>query len=166
MTRSGGFLRWQQGVSVITAIFFLLLFAALAALMANMISTAHTTSAQDTLGARAYQSARAGVEWGLYQVLDPSNTTALSATAPLPGCFVPSPIQLSGMAATVNVWCTQFPPAGSVPDYYEEGTKRLRIYQITAKATLPGPGLQVERQVEVTAEKCRDTASTVAPFNC
>lgn len=160
--RFRGFLYRQRGVSVITAIFFLLLFAALAALMANVISTAHTTSAEDVLGARAYQSARAGVEWGLYQVLDPENTTATSATAPLPDC--PPSSSLPDTAATVLVGCTAYPAVA--PNYYEEGTKRLRIYHITARATIPGPGLTIERQVEVTAEKCRDTASTVAPYDC
>lgn len=156
--------RRQRGVSVITAVFFLLLFAGLAALMANVISTAHTTSAQDTLGSRAYQAARAGVEWGLYQVLDPTNATATSATAALPACFAST--SLPGTGAAVAVECTAYPPATSSPDYYEEGTKRLRIYRIVARATLPGPGMTVERQVEVIAEKCRDTLSTEHPYDC
>lgn len=152
------FRRLQHGVSIITAIFLLLLFATLAALMANLISTAHTTAAEDVLGARAYQAARGGAEWGLYQVLDPMNATALSATAALPACFG-SPASVPGMGATVSVACTAFGD-------YQEGSKVVRIYRIASTATLPGPGITVERQVQVTAEKCRDSASTVAPYDC
>lgn len=62
---------WQRGVSVITAIFLLLLMAVLAAAIANMVSTSHVNLAADIGGARAYQAARAGVEWGIFQ-LDPN----------------------------------------------------------------------------------------------
>lgn len=150
--------RRQGGVSVITAIFLLLLFAMLAALMANVISTAHTTSAEDVLGARAYQAARGGAEWGLYQVLDPGNATALSATAALPGCF-PSPALVPGMEAAVSVGC-------NIVGDYNEGSRQIRVYRIVSTATLAGPGLTIEREVAVTAEKCRDSASTVSPFDC
>lgn len=149
----------QRGVSIITAVFLLLLFAALAALMANVISTAHTTAAEDVLGARAYQAARAGAEWGLYQVLDPENLTATSATANLPACFannatVPVP------GASVSVACYQYGD-------YQEGSRKVRIYLIKSTATLSGPlGVTIEREIDVTAEKCRDTSSTTAPYDC
>lgn len=146
----------QGGVSIITAIFLLLLMAGLAAMMANVISTSHLTSAEDVLGARAYQAARGGAEWGLYQVMDPGNATATSATAALPPCFASA--TPPGLGATVSVSC-------SAKDYLE-GVKRIRIYQIVSIATINGPGMVIERQVEVTAEKCRDTASTVSPYDC
>lgn len=71
---------WQRGVSVITAIFLLLLMAVLAAAIANMVSTSHVNLAADIGGARAYQAARAGVEWGIFQ-LDPN-----AQGAALPAC--------------------------------------------------------------------------------
>ncbi len=148
----------QRGVSVLAAVFFLLLFGLLAALMANVISVTHSTAAEDVLGARAYQAARGGAEWGLYQVLDPTNATATGPTAALPTCFAATSVP--GLGATVSVSC-----AASVS--YTEGSKSIRIYRITSTATIPGPaGLTVERSIEVTTEKCRDTASTVAPFGC
>ncbi len=147
----------QRGVSVITAIFFLLLLGLLAALMASLISASHSTSAEDVLGARVYQAARGGAEWGLYQVLDPTNATATSASAPLPDCFADT--TLPGLGATVTVSCAAHGP-------YSEGSRSLRIYRITATASSPGPGITIERQVQVTTEKCRDTASTAAPYAC
>lgn len=153
--------RQQAGVSIITAIFLLLLFATLAALMANIISTTHTTAAEDVLGARAYQAARGGAEWGLYQVLDPGNVTALSATAALPGCF-PNNSAVAGLGASVSVDCTLYPAAGN----FQEGSKQFRIYQVVSTASISGPGVNVERQVAISVEKCRDSASTTAPYDC
>ena len=73
--RSGRCVR-QQGVSLISAIFMLLLFAALAAYMVSLTNTANVTSAQDINGVRAYQAAQAGLEWGAYQVLVPATTSS------------------------------------------------------------------------------------------
>lgn len=144
--------RRQGGVSIVAAIFFLVLFAAIAAAMVSLTTGSNVSSAQDIQGSRAYHAARAGVEWGLYQVLDPANATATSAIAALPDCPGPFPGGIPGFA--VNVACASAE--------HEEGSKRLRIYTITATASAAG----VERQITVTAEKCRDTASTVAPFDC
>ena len=66
---------WQRGVSVIAAIFLLLLMAVLAAVIANLVSTSHINLAADIGGTRAYQAARAGAEWGIFQ-LDPNAQSA------------------------------------------------------------------------------------------
>lgn len=140
----------QQGVSIITAIFLLLLFAGLAAAMVSVVSTAHVNLAADVGGARAYQAARAGAEWGMFQ-LDPN-----AQSAALPSC-------VSGTPAipdhTVTVTCQS-------SDYTEAG-RQLRIYRISSKAVPVGvkaPG--IERWVEVTVEKCRDAAVTSPPYDC
>ncbi|HZX31575.1 MAG TPA: hypothetical protein VFF03_09505 [Rhodocyclaceae bacterium] len=158
----------QRGVSVITAVFLLLLLAGLAALMANVISTAHTTSAEDVQGERAYQAARAGVEWGLYRVLE--NNDAQTPLVPDGSCNPPvSPIQLNGCPATdfpvanldghqVNFNCEQYPSGAGA--YYQEGCRVIRLFRLTARATAPGPnGLTIEREVQVTAEKCLDATT-------
>ena len=158
-------LRRQHGISLITGIFIFLLLAGLAALIAKVVATAHTTAAEDVLGARAYQAARGGVEWGLYQVLDPDNGTALTksnAADALNPCFA-SGTEVPGLGATVTVDCTAHP---SDTTYYQEGSKFLRIYRITSVARLQGPGLMVERQLEVTVEKCRDSATSAPPYDC
>lgn len=169
--------RKQHGVSAITAIFLLLLFAGLAALMANMISTSHATSAADVLSARAYQAARAGVEWGLYKVLedpDPDHTeiipgagACLSAVV-LPSCPQPEDFPLPNLEGfDMHFNCEQFPPDDSSDDYYQEGCRRVRIFRLTATARGPGPaGLTIEREVQVVAEKCRDASGAAAPYDC
>lgn len=159
----------QRGVSVITAIFLLLLLAGLAALMANVISTSHTTSAEDVLGERAYQSARAGVEWGLFKIFESPDAATRTDVVPDVACNPPvSPIRLNGCPATVfpvanldghqvTVECVPFPDANG---YYQEGCRVIRLFRLTARATTPGPnGLTVEREVQVTAEKCLDATT-------
>lgn len=149
--------RKQRGISIVMAIFLLLLFASIAAFMASLASTAHVASAQDIEGSRAYQAARAGVEWGLYQ-LDPNGTTAA-----LPSCFATTTlVQVPNYS--VNVSCTPFPGAATS---YQEGSRTIRMFQITATATSTAarpPG--VERVVSVTAEKCRDSLIVAAPYDC
>ncbi len=146
----------QGGVSIITAIFFLLLFASLAAFMAHIMAEAHLSSARDVGGAKAYQAARGGVEWALYQ-LDPN-----AQSSSLPSC--PSGTLTAIPDHSVAVTCVAYPSATT---YYREGSKTIRIFQITATATATSalaPG--IERQIVVTVEKCRDTTMTVAPYDC
>ena len=140
----------QRGVSIITGVFLLLLMSVLAAVIANVVSTAHVNIAADIGGARAYQAARAGAEWGMFQ-LDPN-----AQNAGLPAC-VSGTTTVPGH--TVTVTCQSWDAT--------EGTRQLRIYRITSQATASGvkaPG--IERQVQVTVERCRDAAITVAPFDC
>lgn len=140
----------QRGVSIITGIFLLLLMATLAAAMVSVISTSHVNIATDIGGSRAYQAARAGVEWGMYQ-LDPN-----AQAAALPACVNGSP-PIPGH--TVTVTCQSWDTT--------EGGRQIRIYRISSLATASGvkaPG--IERLVEVTVEKCRDATISVAPYDC
>ncbi|MBC7857308.1 MAG: agglutinin biogenesis protein MshP, partial [Burkholderiaceae bacterium] len=57
------------GASLVTAIFLLVVLAGMAAAMVNLSTSQHAASAMDVRGARAYQAARAGAEWALYQQL-------------------------------------------------------------------------------------------------
>lgn len=153
------FPRSQRGVSIIAAIFLLLLFAALAAFMTTLTSTANITSAQDVQGVRAYQAAQAGVEWGLFQ-LDPLDTATALPAAASANCQAAATLnQIPGFSVVVN--CNR-----SV-DYTEGGTT-LVVYQIVATASVPGaaaPPVAVERQAEARIAKCQTGAGTRI-FNC
>lgn len=141
----------QRGVSVVMAIFLLLLMSILAAAIATMVSTSHANMAADIGGSRAYQAARAGAEWGMFQ-LDPN-----AQTASLPPCFATSTPPIPGHNVTVSCSSTDTTEAG----------RSLRIYRIVSRASATGvkqPG--IERQVEVTVEKCRDPAITAPPYDC
>ncbi len=61
--RSGGF-------AIVSAIFILVVLATLAGFIVSVTTTQNLTFAQDVQGVRAYQAARAGTEWGIYQWLN------------------------------------------------------------------------------------------------
>lgn len=127
----------QRGVSLLSAIFMLLLFGALAAYMASFTGAAHVTSAQDVQGSRAYFAAEAGLEWGLYRVMkDGASCAGVAGDLPAPlGDF------------TVTVSCTE---TGS----FDEGEASFKIYRLTSRARITGVSVGtpafVEREVVAT----------------
>ena len=58
----------SSGFALVTAIFVLVVLALLGAGMVALSTTQHVGQARDLLGTRAYFAARAGLEWGVYQV--------------------------------------------------------------------------------------------------
>ncbi len=134
---------------MVTAIFILVVLSALGAFIATVSSNQQVGAALDVQGAQAYQAARAGVEWGLYQVLNATSCSAAGAEVDVSAA--PS---LAGM--TVTVKCTPL-----VADEAALGA----LYNVTAWAcNTPGavtprcPGLvgglgYVERKITALAEK-------------
>ena len=59
----------QSGFAIVSALFILIALAALGAFIATVSSTQHVGSALDVDGARAYQAAHAGAEWGVARAL-------------------------------------------------------------------------------------------------
>lgn len=57
----------SRGVGLVTAIFLLVVIAGLAVAMVTIFTTQQTSSALDVQGSRAYQAARAGLEWGIFK---------------------------------------------------------------------------------------------------
>ena len=106
------------------------------------------------LGARAYQAARGGVDWGLYELLrDPGGAYASACNAavvPSPPAVQTFPLAGALAAFSVRVQCSSTPPTT------EGATSGLRAYvlQVTAcnQAACPGaPGpTYVERQLQAT----------------
>ena len=167
----------SAGFALVSAIFLLLLMAALGAFMVTFTSTQHASSALDMEGSRAYWAARAGLDWGLYQVLDPLNSTVvppwlnpptntvINPTWPnMPACFSsPSTPLFDGMLAGFAVSVT------GVSSDYAEGVKSVRVYQLRATASkggAPGNAHYVERQVAVTVSKCRALDGVAPGYEC
>lgn len=71
----------QRGFAIISAIFLLVVLAALGAAMLTFSAAQHTSSAMDIQGTRAYQAARAGIEWGAYRALIDDSCAASSNVA-------------------------------------------------------------------------------------
>lgn len=159
-----------RGFALVAALFLLVIIAAMGALAVSLGANAHGTAAIAVMGARAYEAARAGIEWAAYQVRDPNSTLAPGATN-LPDCFA-SPTTLALPAAmgefTVQVTCTRFPSYGASPNFHEEGDKRSAYYLVTSTASLGvvGSADYVERRLEARIEKCKDPFAPGPAYVC
>lgn len=158
--------RVMRGFSMISAIFILVILAALGAYMVIFTGLQQNTAQADVLGVRAYYAARAGIDWALFRALDPDNTIAPGAAA-FAACPATTINTLGGSLSpfTVVVGC-------SSTDTTEAGNS-LRVYQITAtacnQATCPAgspPAGYVERQIVVTVAKCKDPTAPSPRFEC
>lgn len=127
---------------MMTAIFLLVVIAVLAGYIVSLSNTQHTSATLDFQGARAYQAAYAGMQWGVHRAL---NGAACAGSMLLSG-------DLAGFAATVA--CTPFP--------YSEGGAAGTVYRIVSTGCSPPaagacPGTAgnyyVERQIEVTLDQ-------------
>lgn len=95
----------QRGIGLVTAIFLVVVIAGLAAALVTVFTAQQTGSQLDQQGTRAYQAARAGIEWGLFRArMTPSNCAASTSFA------LPAGSMLS--AFTVTVTCETVPGPG------------------------------------------------------
>ena len=131
--------RAAQGFAIITAIFILVVLAVLGAFMVNVSTNQHIGSALDVQGVRAYQAARAGIEWGLYQKL--IGSACVSSTS-----FTPTATTLTGF--TVTVTCDAVADASGGPTVY---TITATACNATGSCPSASPGsLYIERRLDVT----------------
>lgn len=93
--------RRLRGMALVSAIFLLAALGLLAAGIAALVSFEHSESALDIQGARALRAAQAGIDWGAYRVLPPSNDTcatgwpATLTAGTLPGTLSPFQVTVS-----------------------------------------------------------------------
>ena len=136
----------QTGFTLASAIFLIVVLAALGAFAVTVSGLNQSSSALDLQGARAYQAARAGIEWGAYQTLQ--NIPGAFTTACNGATYAaPTSQSLSGLAGTLAPFSVTVTCGSSS---YTEGTATVRIYQIVSTATGGGGALQVERQLQAT----------------
>jgi MSHA biogenesis protein MshP len=135
----------EAGFVLPTAIFLLVVLAGLAAYMAALSRTSHISTALDVQGARAYQAARAGIEWAAWQVVDPQG---LQAT-PTPCHASPATLTLDGTLAafSVAVECSR--------SLETDGAETVAVYRIVSTATtgVAGEVDYVERRIEAVFSK-------------
>jgi len=122
------------------AIFLIVVLGGIAVFIGRVSTMQHQSSALDEEGAMAYQAARSGIEWGVYQAIVVSSCVAsTSFTLPL---IVPT-TPVSTVNYTVTVTCTRTPAT--------EGSTVINMYQITATAINASVGrFFVERQLTAT----------------
>lgn len=108
----------QTGFTLIAAIFLLVVVAGLVVYMANIRTVQQTTLVYGVQGARAFQAARSGIEWGIYQVLVAG--PGCPAAPPNPA----NPFDVEGFQVTVT--CNQ-------STHIEAGIS-VPVYQLRARA--------------------------------
>lgn len=125
--KRGIFHRAARGFAMVSAIVILVILAALGAAVVTVSTSQQMGSALDTQGARAYQAARAGLEWGLYKLqssngFDYANpngrTCPATASFPLPATAT----TLSEFTVTVSCTPNTDPSPGGPTVYVIEAT--------------------------------------------
>lgn len=156
----------QRGFAIVSAVFLMVVLAVLGAFMLNFSASQNAASTADVQGSRAYQAARAGLEWGIYQVLDldpvNQNFPGVAVLPPCPAAAFPvagfAGTALAGFATVVQCVTTDA----------TEGNKIIRVYSITSTATLGAPNTTgyVQRQLTAKVEKCKDPDAPAPAYAC
>lgn len=139
----------ESGFVLPSAIFLVVILAALGGYMVTLSRTSHMSGALDIQGARAYQAARAGMEWAAWQVVNLPpvalpNPVPTPCPLPFPGSFTPT----GTLAAfTVTVTC--------VRTAHDDGGALVEVYQVTSTATsgVPDTVDYVDRQIQGSFSK-------------
>lgn len=92
--------RHQAGFALVSAIFLIVVLAALGAFMVTIGGVQHTTTSQAVLAARAYLGAKAGLEWGIHQAIAPTAAVCNPSTP------LASITGLNDIRVTVTCTCT------------------------------------------------------------
>ena len=134
----------ERGIGLVTAVFLLLVTSALIVFLVNLSSLQHSTATLDVQSSRAYQAARAGIEWAVYRAVRDSSCAG-SASFSLSA-------DLSDFTVTVN--CTDTP-------YTETDSREKHVYSVVATAcNRPSAGacpgdpapFYVERQLQAQVD--------------
>jgi len=124
----------QRGLSLVSALFLLVVLASLAAVAVRISSVQQQTVVLAMQSSRAYAAARAGVEWVAYQAL--VSGTCVTATLPL------TEAGLNGFA--VDTACTS--------SAHTEGSGTSTVYRIEAfaRSGVYGTPDYVSRRIHAT----------------
>ncbi|MHB1359001.1 MAG: hypothetical protein ACYCWC_05390 [Rhodocyclaceae bacterium] len=139
-----------RGFAIVSAIFILVVLAALGAFILNISSQQQIGSALDVQGVRAYHAARAGIEWGLFRQLQAGSCAATAS-------FVPAGAAISGFTVTVLCSATPDPVGFGGPTVYSivstacsEPVAGWTATSVACPNTTNPGNLYIERRLTVT----------------
>ena len=131
MTRRSNLVRRARracGAGLVTAIFLLVVLAGLGVAIVTVFTSQQTSSNMDVEGAKAYQAARAGIEWGLFQQLRNARCDG--------GSFaLPTDSSLAGFTVTVRCEAIAGP---ATADGDEDALTRRRITAVACNQPVNG----------------------------
>ncbi|MFA9275656.1 MAG: hypothetical protein ACEQSE_12365 [Candidatus Aquirickettsiella gammari] len=150
----------MRGFSLVSAIFLLVVLAALGVFMLSIYTSQRTVATQDVRGVLAYQAAKTGIEFATYQILAPENVAVVNSV--FAGCTnnmdvsaMPLTGALNGFVVQVDCQLTVLPEAGNT----------IRVYQLTAtgsSGSAPSSDF-VERRITASISTCRVGAAATDP---
>jgi len=132
----------QRGFTLVTAIFIIVILATLVGYMVSLSGTQRATSLLALQGARAYQGARSGIEWGIQQTSTTPGTMCSAAPGSTPTTFALNGPGLAGFSVTVSCDFTT----------HTEKSTTVSVYHLVALAAFGSYGSPdyVSRQLEAT----------------
>jgi MSHA biogenesis protein MshP len=133
----------QRGFSLVSAIFLLVVVAALGAFAVTISTAQHQSEAMEVMSARAYQAALAGIEWATFNVGQQPVSSPAAWGGCVPGAAVAAGGNLAGFAITVN--CNAVSAV--------EGASTIWIYDVSAVAITGGPPGNVNYIEQVATAK-------------
>lgn len=138
----------ERGAALVTAIFLLVVLAALGAYMVTLSGVQQTTVDRALISARTYFAARAGLEWGIHWAVSP-----LGFTTPCPDTATFTPAGFGFDSVVVTVECTS--------NTYLPGVDTI-VYTLTSTARNGSTGTQeyVERKLEATVCRANEAVNT------
>jgi len=125
----------QQGFSLVAVIFLITVLATAVVFIQRISSVSVATTTLAMQGARAWQAAQAGAEWGIYKVINGGCPTS-------PSTFILSEQSLSGFNVSVSCTSQSYTEVGlTVTMYYldvlaESGTFGTSPDYVSRKITL------------------------------
>jgi len=158
----------EAGFSAVTAIVILVILAVLGAAIVTITGTRSASAALDVLGSKAYQSARAGIEWGAFRIRNPENTNAVPPGPYTTQYACPGPAtsfslggELAGFTVTVQCTSTLQTEFGNLITIYQLVATSCNIPVGAAPGTCPNTTTAfnyVERQMTGSMQTCRQSA--------
>jgi MSHA biogenesis protein MshP len=119
----------ESGFSLVSAIFLLVVIAALGTFAVTLSTTQNQSQAMDVMGARAYQAALAGVEWAAFNVA----ASPASAPAAWTGCTAGATVVVGGNLAAFSPVTVNCSASSSV-----EGASTIWVYDVSTVARTAG----------------------------
>jgi MSHA biogenesis protein MshP len=152
-----------------TAIFLIVVLGLLGVFIVSVTGLQQSGQQIDLQGVRAYQAARAGIEWAAFQVLDPNNTlnpaTCGTAFVDCPGGVTPSDTPLPALAGSLSTFAVTVHCERTSTT---EGNREIRVFAIRSMASagaLGTPGY-VNRELQATLSKCHDPTAAAPRCAC
>jgi len=169
-------LRIARGFTIVTAVFLLVVLSLLGVFIVSVTGLQQSSQQIDVLGVRAYMAARAGIEWGAWQVLDPNNDLpgfgGTANLAPCPGVTT----HLTGLGGSLSPFTVTVTCNATINSPTTEGNRNVAAYLVIATAcnqpaagACPNPAPAsgyVERQLQATLSKCKDPTAAGPRFAC